>query len=200
MSPLRKTLVAIFVASLGAFSALALTACSDDDITGNEAEEQVSVALREFDISPERVEVSKGKIEFVVNNEGDRAHELAIRTESGVERSGVIEPGDTGRMTVDLPDGRYRMYDPRADYRSRGMRATVIVTDATRTVTERTVERTVVEDEPDVNVPEVQEPEVQEPDVQPAPPPQAPPPPPPPPPPATVTQVVPAPEEPTTSP
>ena len=42
-------------------------------------------------------------------------------------------------VTVDLPDGRYRMYDPREDYRSRGMRATVIVTRRDPTVTERTV-------------------------------------------------------------
>lgn len=177
------------MASLGAFSALTLAACSDEDITGGDAEDQVSVALREYDIAPERIEVTEGEIEFVVNNEGDRVHRLAVRTQSGVERTGEIDPGDTERMTVDLPAGTYEIYDPRDDYRSRGMRATVVVTAESETVTERTVERTVVEeDEPEVEVPEVQEPEVQEPEVQA---------PPPPPPPATVTQVVPA--EPDTS-
>ena len=186
MSFLRTLTIALLVAAFGAFSAFALAACSDDDVTGDDADDQVSVALREFDITPDEAEASAGEIEFVVENEGDRVHELAIRTDDGVERTGEIDPGDTGRMTVDLPAGTYEMYDPRADYRSRGMRATVVVTATTATVTERTVERTVVEeDEPDVDVPEVQEPEVQEP-------PPAPPPPPPPPPPATVTQVVPA--------
>lgn len=170
------------MASLGAFSALALAACSDEDLTGGEAEDQVSVALREYDIAPERIEVTAGEIEFVVNNEGDRVHRLAVRAPGGVERTGDIDPGDTERMTVDLPAGTYEIYDPRDDHRSRGMRATVIATAEDDTVTERTVERTVVEeDEPDVDVPEVQEPEVQEPEVQA-----------PPPPPATVTQVVPA--------
>ena len=196
MTSLRTLTVALLVAALGAFSALALAACSDDDITSDDGDEQVSVALREFDITPETVEVAAGEIEFVVNNEGDRVHELAVETDDGVERTGEIEPGETGRMTVDLPAGTYEMYDPRGDNRARGMRATVVVTATTATVTERTVERTVVEeDEPDVDVPEAQEPEVQEPEVQ-----TPPPPPPPPPPPATVTQVVPAEPETETTP
>ena len=187
MSFLRTSTIALLVAAFGAFSAFALAACSDDDITGDDGDDQVSVVLREFDISPEEAEASAGEIEFVIENEGNRVHELAIRTDDGVERSGEIDPGESGSLTVNLPEGTYEMYDPRSNYRSRGMRATVVVTGDEATVTERTVERTVVEeDEPDVEVPEVQEPEVQEPEV------QTPPPPPPPPPPATVTQVVPA--------
>ena len=193
MTSLRTFTLVALMASLGAFSALALAACSDEDITGGDAEEQVSIALREYDIAPERIEVTAGEIEFVVNNEGDRVHRLAVRAPGGVERTGDIDPGDTERMTVDLPAGTYEIYDPRNDHRSRGMRATVVVTGEDETVTERTVERTVVEeDEPDVEVPEVQEPEVQEPEVQA--------PPPPPPPPATVTQVVPAEPETATAP
>lgn len=191
IAPRTFTVVAL-AASLGAGSALALAACSDDDITAGDAGEQVSVVLREFDITPERVEVAAGEVELVAENEGSRVHELAVRMRSGIERSGEIEPGETGRMTVDLAAGTYEIYDPRDDNRARGMRATLVVTAESATVTERTVERTVVqEDEPDV--PEVQEPELQEPEV------QAPPPPPPPPPPPTVTQVVPAePDTPTT--
>ncbi len=191
MPPFKKIVLTLLVALLGGFSAFALAACSEDDVTGDDAEDQVSVELREFDITPERVEVTAGEIEFVADNEGERLHELAIRTDDGVETTGEIKPGETGRMTVDLPQGTYRIYDPRSNYRDRGMSSTVVVTGDTATVTERTVERTVVEeDDPDADVPEVQEPEVQEPEA------PAPPPPPPPPPPATVTQVVPAPESP----
>ncbi len=190
MTSIKKIAVALLVVSLAGFSATALTACSEDDITSGDAEEQVSVVLRDFDITPERAEVAEGEIEFVVNNEGERVHELAIRAPDGTESTGEIEPGETGRMTVDLPPGSYRIYDPRSDYRDRGMDATVVVTGKSATVTERTVERTVVEEEdPDVEVPEAQEPEVQEPEVQ-EPEAQAPPPPP------TVTQVVPAPRPP----
>lgn len=93
MGSSRRITIVVLAASLGVFSAVALAACSEDDVTGNDAEEQVSVALREFDISPERVEVAEGEVEFVADNEGDRVHELAIRTASGLERTGDIEPG-----------------------------------------------------------------------------------------------------------
>jgi hypothetical protein len=191
MIPLRRTFLAILVASVGASSAVGLAACSEDDITSGDADDQVSVSLRDFDISPERIRVEAGSIEFDVTNDGDRVHELAVRTPGGdVERTGEIQPGESDSMTVDLPAGTHRVFDPLRDYQDRGMTARVIASDrdGDRTVTERTV-TVVEEDEPDVDVPEVQEPELQEPEVQPAPPP------PPPPPPPTVTQIVPAPQE-----
>ena len=191
MPPLRKVTIAVLLAASGALSAGALSACSDDDIFGGDSDDQVEVSLMEYDIDPGPVRVSAGDVEFAIKNDGERVHELAITTQDGTERSGEIDPGDTKNMTVDLAPGRYRMYDPRSDYRARGMRSTIIVSDDdsdAATVTERTVERTVVEEPAE---PEVQEPEVQEPEVQP---PAAPPPPPPPPPPParTVTQVIPA--------
>ena len=197
MTPLRRTSLAVLVASVGALSAFGLAACSEDDITSGDADDQVSISLRDFDISPERARVEAGSVEFSVTNDGDRVHELAVRTPDGdVERTGEIQPGESDSMTVDLPAGTHRIFDPLRDYQDRGMTARVIATDrdGDRTVTERTTTIIEEDDDPDAEVPEVQEPEVQEPEVQPAPPP------PPPPPPATVTQVVPAPEDGTTTP
>ena len=190
MSFLRRIMLLGLVAVLGGVSAVGLAACSDDDITGDDAEE-VELSVTERDLSPDRVEVDAGEIEFVVRNDGERLHAFAVETRDGVERTENIEPGETGRITVDLSEGRYRMYDPRGGYRNRGVSGTVVVRsdDDTDTVTERTVERTVVE-EPAEDLPEVDEPEVQEPEV------QEPPAPPPPPPPPTVTQTVPAPPPP----
>lgn len=188
MSFLRRIMLLGLVAVLGGVSAVGLAACSDDDITGDDADE-VELSVSERDLSPDRVEVDAGEIEFVVRNDGERVHAFAVETPDGVERTDNIDPGETGRITVELSEGSYRMYDPRGGYRNRGVSGTVVVRsdDGTDTVTERTVERTVVEDPaedlPDVDEPEVQEPEVQEPPAAP----------PPPPPPATVTQTVPAP-------
>lgn len=188
MSFLRRIMLLGLVAVLGGVSAVGLAACSDDDITGDDADE-VELSVSERDLSPDRVEVDAGEIEFVVRNDGERVHAFAVETPDGVERTDNIDPGETGRITVELSEGSYRMYDPRGGYRNRGVSGTVVVRsdDDTDTVTERTVERTVVEDPaedlPDVDEPEVQEPEVQEPPAAP----------PPPPPPATVTQTVPAP-------
>jgi len=202
MSPLRRIGITLLVALSGGLSAVALGACGEDDILGDDARD-VQVSVTERDLDPGRVEVPPGEIEFHIRNKGERLHAFAIETPDGVERTENIEPGKTASLTLDLSEGRYRMYDPRGGYRMRGVSGTVVVTsDDAKTVTERTVERTVTE-ESEVEVPDVDDPEVQEPEVQE---PQAPPPPPPPPvqppPPArTVTKEVPVepapPEEPT---
>ena len=195
---LRKLFITLLVASLGALSAVAVTSCSDDN------SEQVELSVTDRDLSPGRVEVTSGEIEFVVKNDGDRLHAFAVDTPNGIERTEDIEPGEEARLTVRLPDGKYRMYDPRGDYRARGVRGTVVVgPDATGTVTERTVtERTVEEDtaEPrDVDEPPVT---VTEREVQPPPRRRPRRPQPPPPPPPTVTEEVPVepPPPPPTSP
>ncbi|MDQ3721555.1 MAG: cupredoxin domain-containing protein [Actinomycetota bacterium] len=186
-------MVAGLVAALGGGSAVALSACSDDDVLGNDDDGRVSVSLTERDLKPGRVEVAAGKVEFEVQNDGDRLHAFAVETTTGVKTIKEIKPGDSENLSVDLSDGRYRMYDPRGGYRERGVRGTVVVrSDETDTVTERTVERTVIDEEPDVVVPEtddpeVQDPELQDPPAQPAPRPAQPAPPP------AVTQTVTAP-------
>jgi hypothetical protein len=188
---LRRLFVALLVASFGALSAIAITACGDDD-NG----EQVELSLTERDLSPARVHVKAGEIEFVVKNDGKRLHAFAVETPDGIERTKDIEPGKTGRVTVDLPDGKYKMYDPRGDYRALGVRGTVVVTSEdtdTDTVTEDTVtERTETERTVEENTVETPEPDqppvtVTERRVQPAPRPRRPSPPTPPP----VTQTVP---------
>ena len=192
MKSLRSIVIAGLVAVLGGASAVALSACSDDDIFGNDDDGQVNVSLTERDLKPGRVEVAAGKVEFEVHNDGDRLHAFAVETSKGVKSIKEIKPGETESLSVDLSDGTYRMYDPRGGYRDRGVRGTVVVrSDDTDTVTERTVERTVIDEEPDVVEPETDDPEVQDPEVQepaqPAPPPSQPAPPP------VVTQTVTAP-------
>ena len=196
MRPPSKIVIALLVALLGGLSAVAVTGCADDE------SEQVELSVTERDLSPGRVEVEAGEIEFVVKNDGERVHAFAVETPDGIERSEDIDPGEEARLTVTLSDGRYRMYDPRGDYRARGVRGTVVVrSDDTGTVTERTVtERTVEEDteEPrDVDEPPVT---VTERDVQPPPRPRPRRPQPPPPPPPTVTEEVPVEPPPPTPP
>ena len=162
VNALRKLFIPLLVISLGALSAVTITACGDEE------REEVEVSLTDRDLRPGRVEVVDGELEFVVKNDGRRPHTFAVETPDGVERTKELEPGEEERLEVTLPDGRYRMYDPRGNYRALGVRGTVVVGEEdTATVTEETVtERTVEEEEPDVEEPPVT---VTERDPQPAP-------------------------------
>lgn len=181
-------MIAVLLATFGGFSAVAVTACDDDE------SEQVELSVTERDLAPGRVEVEAGEIEFVVKNDGERRHAFAIETPDGIERTDDIKPGEEASLTVTLPDGRYRMYDPRGNYRARGVRGTVIVrSDDTATVTERTVEERTVEEDTEEPPRDVDEPPVTvtEREVQPAPRPRTRRPQPAPTPPPTVTEEVP---------
>jgi hypothetical protein len=191
MSPVRRIVTLLLVASLGGSSAVAFSACGEDDVIGGDADENVEVSLTERDLSPGRVEVTAGEIEFVVRNNGDRLHAFAVDTPDGTERTDDIKPGETERVTVSLSDGEYRMYDPRGGYRARGVSGTVVVgSGGTDTVTERTVT-----EEETVEAPPVEDPTQTETETQ-----VQPPPPPPPPPAPTVTKEVPTEPPPMTTP
>lgn len=190
MNPLRRLVIALVVASLGALTAVALSAC------GGDSGKQVDVSVSERDLTPARVEVSAGKVEFVVKNDGERLHEFALELADGtIKRTDTIKPGETDSITVDLDDGKYKMYDPRGSYRSRGVSGTVVIgSDRANTVTERTVTQRTVETNTD-ETPTTTEPAVTETQTQT----QVQPPTPAPAPAPTVTKKVPAPP-PTTSP
>jgi len=95
MSPLRRAITVLLLASLGALSALVLGACGSDDIFGDDADEQVKVSVNERDLDPGRVVVNAGKIEFEVRNDGKRVHAFAVNTKDGVERTETIKPGES---------------------------------------------------------------------------------------------------------
>ena len=56
-------------------------------------------------------------MEFTYENEGDTAHTLLIRGESGFK----LSMGDTDTGTVDLPAGSYELYCDVAGHESAGM-------------------------------------------------------------------------------
>src|SRR5688572_20113163 len=111
MTQMRSITIAGLAAVLGVGSAVALSACSDDDVLGNDDDGQVNVSLTERDLKPGRAEVSDGTVSFEVHNDGDRLHAFAVETTNGVKSIEEIKPGETADLTVELSAGRYRMYD-----------------------------------------------------------------------------------------
>jgi iron uptake system EfeUOB component EfeO/EfeM len=142
----RRLLLLVLAASAGLLSALTIAACGADEEPTAEADEEVQLRVTNTAIDPNRVEVEPGTIRFVVDNDSQNTHELAIETPNGIERSGAIEAGDSGSLTIELSEGEYPMYDPREDFRQRGVAGVVVVAPETDTVTE---EQTVTEEETD---------------------------------------------------
>ncbi len=143
---IKRLFLALLVAAAGALSAVAIAACDDNDEVTADSDEEVQIRITDTVLDPERVEVRPGTIRFLVDNDSDQTHELAVETPNGVEQSGAIEPGDSGSVTVELDEGEYEMYDPLKNYRERGVEGVVVVSGDTDTVTEEDTDTVTEED------------------------------------------------------
>ena len=152
---IRRFALGLVLAVIGAVSAVAISACGDDDETTAASDEEVQIRITDTTLDPSRVEVEPGTIRFRIDNDSAHTHELAVETPDGVERSGAVEAGDSGSVTVELVEGEHAMYDPLENYREQGVEGVVVVRAETETdtVTEQQTD-TVVEEETDTVVEE----------------------------------------------
>jgi hypothetical protein len=70
----------------------------------------LQVALTEYQVVPQRVQVSAGQLTIVVHNDGKLAHNLAIssdRTSNLVQETPPIWPGTSQQLVLDLAPGSY---------------------------------------------------------------------------------------------
>src|SRR5689334_10731421 len=68
------------------------------------------LTVSEYRIEPQAVRVPAGRVELVVRNAGTMVHRLEIRTADRARRLAAtppLRPGETARLTVKLPPGRY---------------------------------------------------------------------------------------------
>lgn len=142
---MRHLLRALLFAAVG-LSAVALAACGEDNQVTADADEEVKIRFTDTGLDPERLQVGPGTIRFLIDNDSERPHRLAVETPDGVEESSTIDPndqrsvfssGDSGSLTVELAEGEYAMYDQLKNYRQRGVEGVVVVSSDTDTV-ERT--------------------------------------------------------------
>ena len=121
---MRRTLL-----SLAAVAALAapLTACggSDDDASGcTPATSDLAVGAKDdLKFDAERFEADAGCIEVTYTNEGNIAHTLLIKGESGFK----LSVGDTDTGTVDLPAGTFVLFCDVSGHEAAGMEAELTV-------------------------------------------------------------------------
>ncbi|WP_217923685.1 hypothetical protein [Miltoncostaea oceani] len=84
----------------------------------------------EFRFTGTRRSVPAGPVLLQVKNIGEDDHDLRIVGPRGTARgeTGVVGPGDLGRLKVRLTRGRYTFYCTVSDHRERGMGGTLLVT------------------------------------------------------------------------
>lgn len=104
--PLRPLATAV-VALIPACAAAA--GCGEPDPVAV-AGPTVRLTLSEYRVAPQAVRVPAGRVELVVRNAGTTVHRLQIRTQDRERTLGAtppLRPGETARLTVDLPPGTY---------------------------------------------------------------------------------------------
>jgi len=115
--------------SLAAVAALTvpLTACggSDDDASGcSPATSDLAVGAKDdLKFDAERFEADAGCIEVTYTNEGNIAHTLLVKGESGFK----LSVGDTDTGNVDLPAGTYVLFCDVSGHEAAGMEAELTV-------------------------------------------------------------------------
>ncbi len=88
----------------------------------------ITMSATEFEFEPARVRLeSAGTYTFEVANEGETVHALEVEGEGLEEETDEIQPGETGRLTVELAEGEYELYCPVGDHKDRGMDGTLTV-------------------------------------------------------------------------
>jgi plastocyanin len=115
----------VFAALLGGAAAAGMAAHAASRTT------RVTVTEREYKIGLTRRTFKAGKVTFVVQNRGKLAHEFEISGPgvSGKKIAGMIAPGKTRSLTVQLHGGTYKMWCP--IHVAQGMKATIKVSGAT---------------------------------------------------------------------
>ena len=119
------------VRALSALAALglatpALTGCGEAPTLA--AGGRITVTAREYAERPRAITAAPGRLVVTLRNAGVLDHDLVVRRgEDTVTRLAPVAPGGTGRVTVDLPRGRYELLCTEWRHEQLGEHATLTV-------------------------------------------------------------------------
>jgi plastocyanin len=117
---------------------LTFAACGgDDDETSETSAETttaaagaggtVDISETEFKLDPADPTVAAGTVTFNISNDGATVHNLEVEGNGVEEVSDDLEPGSSGKLTVDLEPGTYELYCAIGDHADQGMEGTLTV-------------------------------------------------------------------------
>lgn len=129
MNTRKSTLAAVLAVAV----ALLAAGCGggggeDDQGDGQAAAETIQVTATEFAFEPATVTVdAPGTYTFVVANEGEAPHALAIEGPGVDEETATVEAGETAELTVEIAEaGEYRIVCPVDGHEEQGMTGTLV--------------------------------------------------------------------------
>jgi len=89
---------------------------------------QVEIALKEYEMVPNKIRVKPGAVTFVLRNEGRFAHNFHVEGPGVEAHAEKFSPGRTVRLEVTLQEGDYKISCPLSNHDQRGMHGTLVVT------------------------------------------------------------------------
>jgi uncharacterized cupredoxin-like copper-binding protein len=143
----RLPVVRRFLALLAIAIPLVLAACGGDDDESNTAAsggetsteastttsvasgagETVKVGETEFKLDPSDPTTKAGQVTFDVSNDGSTTHNLEVEGNGVEEETEDLQPGQSGKLSVDLKPGSYEIYCSIDDHKDLGMEGTLTV-------------------------------------------------------------------------
>ena len=106
----------------------AVIGCGGDEPTAAIRDDTVEIALDEFFIRPQNVEVTAGTVRFTVADRGRLRHSFRLwgTKDAPVEIESIF-PGDEIDARADLPPGEYRMVCTVSNHAELGMTGRLVV-------------------------------------------------------------------------
>ena len=87
----------------------------------------VKIGETEYKLSPASATAKAGSVTFEATNDGKIPHDLEIEGNGVEKKTETLEPGSTGKITVDLKPGTYEMYCSIDGHKDLGMKGEVTV-------------------------------------------------------------------------
>ena len=111
-----------------AFAALALAGCGGSEPAVEARDRHVELVLDDFLIRPQNVRAPAGRLTFTVANRGRLPHNFRLRRRDGEPVAiSTMLPGRSGRETVALRRGEYKMLCTVANHEQLGMTGRLVL-------------------------------------------------------------------------
>ena len=139
----NRRFAALFVIAVAV--AVPIAGCGggdDDNTTGAEAAgvasttggeagggQTVDMTAADYKFDPADQTVKSGDVTFKLTNDGQTTHSLEIEDVNGQDKEleGVVSPGQSGTLEVNLPPGKYEFYCPVGNHKEMGMEGEITV-------------------------------------------------------------------------